>query len=220
MSHDVGASFVRPTRLAVRSVLRRTAERFFARPPTLGPLLAIALILLATQFIALHAMGRAWWCRCREPSLWVGNVLSEHNSQHLLDPYSFSHVMHGVIFYAMLRHALPAVSVRWRFVIATLIEIAWELAENSPFIIARYRQNTASLGYVGDSIANSLGDSACAMLGFALAGRLPWPASLALLFTFELIGLLWIRDSLTLNVVMLVHPIDAIREWQMRLGPA
>jgi dolichol kinase len=173
--------------------------------------------LCAATALTLHLMGRRLWCECGRPLIWTANVNSEHNSQHIADPYSFSHILHGVIFFAVLRYLLPTVSTRWRLVIATLIEITWEIVENTPLIINRYRDQTAALGYEGDSIANAVADIACAILGFWLAFRLPWQAALAMVLLFEVVGLLWIRDNLTLNVVMLLYPIDAVREWQSAL---
>lgn len=177
---------------------------------------ALAAVLVA-QLITLRAMGRFWWCRCGSWVPWAGKG-STHNSLHLVDAYSFSHVIHGMLFYALLRWLAPRLSVGWRLVIATMIEVTWEIIENTPFVIGRYRDETGALGYAGDAIANSLADTACAVLGFAIARRLRWQTTLALAILFELGCLLWIRDNLTLNVIMLLHPFEAVREWQTAAG--
>lgn len=146
--------------------------------------------------------------------LWWGQVQSEENSQQLFDWYSLSHLVHGLIFYAITRAILPRWSWRARIVIATIVEAAWEIAENSPVIIDRYRAVTMAWGYSGDSVLNSMSDIGCMLIGFALARRLPIWASVALGIAAELLALAVIRDNLTLNIVMLVHPIAAIRSWQ------
>jgi hypothetical protein len=176
------------------------------------PWVIAGLITLLTV-IVLHQMGRVWWCACGSwrPGSWT--VASMHNSQHLLDPYTFSHLLHGVIFFLALA-AIKPIPRTWLLPIAILIEAAWEIVENTPMIIDRYRAATASLGYSGDSIANSVADILACAAGFVLARRIGlWP-SVALFVAIEL-ALLWlIRDNLTLNVIMLLHPIQAIKTWQ------
>jgi hypothetical protein len=137
-----------------------------------------------------------------------------HNSQHLLDPYSLSHVLHGILFFGVLWLLRRRISLPWRFAIAAAIEIAWEMAENSPIIINRYRTATMALGYTGDSILNSLGDIASFLVGFWVAKKLRLWWSVAIFLAVELLLLWWIRDNLALNVLMLLWPIDAIRRWQ------
>ncbi|MDB5326169.1 MAG: hypothetical protein JWM57_1738 [Phycisphaerales bacterium] len=137
-----------------------------------------------------------------------------HNSQHLFDAYSLSHVLHGVLFFGLFWLLRGRVPFAWRLVLATLIEASWEMAENSPFIINRYREGTVSLGYTGDSIFNSLGDIASFAAGFYLARLLGLWKSIAFFIAVELIMLVWMRDNLTLNVLMLLWPIKAIRDWQ------
>ena len=163
----------------------------------------------------LASMGRRLWCACGTATPWSFDTWSSHNSQHLLDPYTASHVLHGVLFFALLWPLGQRLHIGWRASIATLIEAVWEVAENSPVIIERYRENTVSLDYFGDSIANSLGDLASCLVGFAIAARLPWRVSLGMFILTELVMAWWIRDNLTLNVIMLVHPLESIRAWQM-----
>jgi hypothetical protein len=165
----------------------------------------------------LRAEGHRWWCACGRPTLWSGNIWSRHNSQHLLDPYSLTHLSHGLIFFAVFSLVPPLRRLRfaWRLALAIGIEAAWEIVENSHWVIDRYRHATMALGYQGDSIANSLGDIGCCALGFAIALRLGLRQSLLLLVASELLLLFWIRDNLTLNVLMLFHPVNVLRAWQM-----
>jgi len=182
--------------------------------------LILSAVMAAAIGLTLLAMGRVPICECGTVKLGWGVVQSSENSQHIADWYSFSHVIHGLLFY-FFAHVLwrkwkllggkPAI---WALPIAIAFEGFWELLENSPLIIDRYRSVTASFGYSGDAVINSLADLGFMALGFWIASKLPWKASLALAIAFELFTLLMIRDNLTLNVLMLVWPIDAIREWQ------
>ena len=174
----------------------------------------IALGLVAVAAAILLAMGRPPICTCGTVKLWVGTVHGPDNSQHLADWYSPSHLIHGFLFYGLGWLLLPGKSRAWALPLAVLIEGSWELLENSPIIIDRYRAATAAAGYSGDSILNSMCDIGFMMLGFAIARRIPWWATVALALFFELLALAVIRDNLTLNVLMLVHPVDAIRMWQ------
>lgn len=192
-------------------------------PPSLLPhrraLIAALAIWAYTAFI-LFAMQRPPICACGTVKLWHGAVQSAENSQHLADWYTFSHITHGLIFYALAHvlwrkwQVLDGAPARWALPIAVALEASWEILENSPMIIERYRAVTVSFGYSGDSIVNSMADIGWMLAGFWIASRLPWKASIALVAAFELFTLAMIRDNLTLNVLMLVWPVDAVRIWQ------
>lgn len=178
-----------------------------------SPRSALAAVFLLLAFtLILVVQGRPWWCK-EGPALW-SPVWTHCTSQNFLDPYSLSHVLHGVLFYGLLWLCAARLALPWRMVAALALEIGWELLENSAWIIERYRQNTAALDYTGDSVLNSLGDVASALCGFAFAARFNWKASLALFFAFELWLLYLSRDNLTLNVLMLLFPLEAIKQWQ------
>jgi hypothetical protein len=151
---------------------------------------------------------------------WDGNIWSSENSQRLADPYSFSHIVHGISFYAVLWLLARKLPVRHRLLIALALEAGWEMLENSPFIINRYREATISLGYIGDSVLNSLSDVLMMTLGFLFAFRVPAHVSVAAVILMEIGCALWVRDNLTLNIIMLIHPVDAIKNWQMAGAPA
>ena len=176
--------------------------------------IALGLILLLTT-LELRLQGRLSWCECGSPALWWGDTTSNHNSQHLFDPYVFTHVLHGVVFYGVLAWACPRWTWSWRLCLATLVEAAWELLENTNFIIERYRTATASVDYFGDTVANSLGDILGCGLGFWLAWRIGVRGSVALFAVTELVLIVWIRDSLLLSILMLITPIEAIKSWQL-----
>jgi hypothetical protein len=180
---------------------------------TRRPLLMIALAIVIAV-IYLRWQGRIWWCACGRWNPVSTVVKSEHNSQHLLDPYSLSHVLHGILFCGVLWLFRRRIGPWWRFAIASFVEIAWEMLENSPIIINRYRAATISLGYTGDSIFNSIGDIASYMAGYWVARKLGLWWSIAIFVTTELLMLWLMRDNLTLNVLMLLWPIDAVRRWQ------
>lgn len=177
------------------------------------PLLAMVLFLTAIS-LQLRSQGRSWWCACGQPYPWVSDPQGPHNSQHFLDPYSFTHVLHGILLCGLLVWAVPRLSPAWQLCLAVCIEALWEMFENSAFVIERYRVATMAQGYSGDAIANSLGDILSCALGFVLARRLGFRGSIFLFLTTEVVLLLWIHDSLLLSVLMLIHPIDAIKAWQ------
>jgi Protein of unknown function (DUF2585) len=173
-----------------------------------------AVALVATQAMVEHLMGRVAICTCGYVKLWEGEVLSAGNSQHLTDWYSFSHIIHGFCFYFLFW----LIGRRWplglRFLAAVALEASWEMIENTSFIIDRYRAETVSLNYYGDSIINSVSDTMMAIAGFWLARFLPVKTVVALAVVMEIGVGIMIRDNLTLNVLMLLHPIHAVEAWQ------
>lgn len=174
----------------------------------------IAFALVVVMAAILFWMGRSPICECGTVKLWVPTVHGPDNSQHLADWYTPSHIIHGFLFYALGWFFLRRNPPGDRLIAAVVIEAAWEILENSPIIIDRYREATIALGYTGDSIVNSVADVAWMILGFAIARRIPVWTTIAIALAFELLTLIVIRDNLTLNVLMLVWPVDAIRVWQ------
>jgi hypothetical protein len=180
--------------------------------------IAVVAALVLTASIEL-AMGRLPFGPDGKFGWWEGNIWSSEQSQRFADPYSFSHILHGLVFYAFLWIVARKAPARYRFIAAVLMEAGWEITENSPLIINRYRAVTISLGYVGDSIINSLSDVLMMAFGFLIAMRMRIRSSVIFAIVVEIGLLLWVRDSLTLNIVMLVHPVESIKQWQLRGQP-
>lgn len=174
----------------------------------------VILGLVVLMAVVLLAMGRVPICACGTVRLWHGEVNSAENSQHIADWYTLSHVVHGLLFFGALRWLMPRHGLPARAVAATVVEAAWEIVENTPQVINRYREATMALGYAGDSVINSVSDVGAMLLGFALAARLPAWGSVGLVAVLELAALVAIRDNLSLNVLMLLWPLDAVRNWQ------
>jgi hypothetical protein len=168
----------------------------------------------------LAAMGRVWWCQAGDVWPWSWDIWSRHNSQHLVDPYTLSHLEHGIGLYVLL---FVLTRRFWTTFACSLVvsgvESAWEIVENTNWMIERYREVTISLDYYGDSILNSVSDYGSCIVGTLIASRMPLWAACVLFVCLELISVVWIRDSLLLNVLMLISPIDAIRQWQMSGAP-
>lgn len=188
------------------------------RQRIIWPVLLIVLIFVATA-LQLRYQGRFWWCGCRS-SIWTSEAWSSLTSQTLLDPYSFTHLLHGfmiaglllLLFRFVLKRNVPTI---WRLVITLVLEALWEILENTNAVIDRYREATAALGYQGDTVVNSLGDIVCCGLGLLIARKLGWLRSLPIFILSEIILLFWIRDSLILEIIMLIYPLDAIKGWQL-----
>jgi hypothetical protein len=177
--------------------------------------LLVSLGIVAAIAALMFWMGRLPICKCGYIKLWHGGRGDSEISQHLADWYTYSHVLHGVIFYFLLWFVFRGrLSVAARLVIATLIEGAWELFENTPFIINRYRSQTISRDYFGDTIINTVGDMLAMIVGFLISARLPAWVTVFLLIATELVLLYLIRDNLLLNIIMLVYPLEWIKQWQ------
>ena len=179
------------------------------------PYLLLLTVIIGAIFV-LYYQGRIWWCKWDTPvQIWSNDAWGTHNSQHLFDPYSFTHILHGLGFYGILylifRLKIP---LAWLLLIAVSAESAWEVFENSKFVIERYRAATVSLEYFGDSIANSFGDVLCCIVGFLIGHKLGFWRSLMLFALIEIILIFWIHDSLLINILMLIYPIEWIKTWQ------
>ena len=177
---------------------------------------AYALVAIAVvTCITLVLMGRVWCCEVGDYSPWSWDIWSSHNSQHLLDPYSLSHFQHGIGLLLLLQLCCGRwLSVQTCTVIVALIEAAWEIVENTSFMINRYREATISLEYFGDSIMNSMSDYGVCLLGVLLVRKTNWKLGMAVFVACEIGSVLWIRDSLMLNILMLTYPVEAIKLWQ------
>lgn len=170
--------------------------------------------LVVVTAIILLAMGRVPICTCGYVKFWHGETMSSENSQHLMDWYTPSHLLHGLLFYAALWWVARPAPISWRLVIATIVECAWEILENTNAVIERYRAVTISLDYFGDSVVNSVVDILTMMFGFWLARQIPVWASIAIIIGFEVLTAIVIRDGLALNVIMLLFPLEAVMDWQ------
>ncbi|MEZ5344844.1 MAG: DUF2585 family protein [Pyrinomonadaceae bacterium] len=177
-------------------------------------ILMISAVVL--MVVILAAQGRIWWCKWDTPLyIWSSDVWSKHNSQHFFDPYFFTHILHGFLFYWLARLILNRrIAFAWMLFIAVIGESAWEVLENSKYVIEKYRENTASLEYMGDSIANSIGDVIACIAGFLIAYKLRVWRSIIVFVAVEIILVLTIRDSLLINIIMLIYPVEAIKLWQ------
>lgn len=175
-------------------------------------LITLGIILLTAAWLLW--IGREPWCKCGYIKLWHGQVVSAENSQHISDWYTPSHIIHGFLFFGALWLVARKLSFGWRLAIATLVECAWEIVENSDAVIERYRSVTISLDYFGDSVLNTVCDVLAMVLGFWLASKLPLWATVALIVLFEGATMWIIRDGLALNVLMLVWPLDSVAQWQ------
>jgi hypothetical protein len=177
--------------------------------------LSIGLIIVGLTALILHFEGRSLICSCGRILLWAGDIRSADTSQHLSDPYSFTHILHGFLFGWILVPLLPKANVKTQLLCAVTIESIWEIIENSSFVINRYRTETISLGYQGDTIINSLSDITCCGIGFIISRYLGVKKSIILFLLTELFLIFWIKDSLIINIIMLIYPSKTIKEWQM-----
>ncbi|MDE2446531.1 MAG: DUF2585 domain-containing protein [Alphaproteobacteria bacterium] len=179
----------------------------------LAPYIPVVAVLVMVAIVE-YINGRVFICKCGYVKLWHGVVYSSENSQHIADWYSLSHIIHGFIFFGLCWLLLRKWAFAWQLLMATAVEGAWELFENSAFIINRYREATISLDYFGDSIINSVSDMGFMILGFSIAAKLPWRITVTTAIIMELLALYVIRDNLSLNVLMLLYPVETIKTWQ------
>lgn len=208
---------VPPLLVAAAAAALSWARRRFVRTrvsPWVGDL-AIALAIVGVTASLELAMGRSTSYAHGPVRLWVGDVNSDQNSQQVADPYTFSHVIHGALFYGLTHLTMAPASAGARVIVAVAIEGAWEAYENTDTVINRYRAATIALGYYGDSVLNSIADMIACLIGFALASRFRWWWTVSWVVATEILLAIAIRDNLTLNILMLIHPFDAIRKWQL-----
>jgi hypothetical protein len=192
------------------------AEKLLSKQNYLPLILSAAAVVL--MVVLMRWQGRIWWCKLGDYAIYVNEAWnSSHTSQHFLDPYTFTHILHGIMFFWLARLIFYKLSTGWQFFSAMFVETAWEVLENMDYIIDKYRENTASLDYFGDSIFNSVGDAVACAAGLWIAVKLGWWKSLAFFLLTEIILLWWIRDGLLLNILMLIYPIDSVKNWQMNI---
>ena len=177
--------------------------------------IAAAGVIVLLMIVLLRVQGRLFLCACGQFEIWTSDICSSDNSQQLFDPYSFTHVAHGFLFFYLMVLLFKRLAPSRQLLLAIALEAAWEVFENSSFVIDRYRTATAALGYEGDTVLNSVGDLLCAVIGFLIARRVGIRSSLILFALIELILILWIRDSFLLQILMLVRPVEAIKSWQL-----
>lgn len=177
--------------------------------------LMLCFVVVVVAVGMLYGQGRVLWCQAGDYSPWSWSIWTTHNSQHIVDPYSFTHVLHGVLEFWLIGLVFGRLPTSWRLLIAVMIESTWEIAENSSYVIERYRSATISLDYFGDSIINSVADIVCCASGFLLAYKLRFWRSLAIFAATEAVLIFTIRDSLVINIIMLIYPIEAIKAWQI-----
>lgn len=191
-------------------------EKFESKSNFLPIISSVGATLLMVA--VLYMQGRLWWCKLGDYRIYVNEAWnSSHTSQHFFDPYTFTHILHGVLFFWLASLIFSRLSASWQLFIAIFAEAAWEVLENSNFIIEKYRENTASLDYFGDSILNSVGDVSACAIGFLIAQKLGWWKSLIFFLLTEIALLIWIRDGLLLNILMLIYPLDSVKNWQMAI---
>jgi hypothetical protein len=177
------------------------------------PWLLLTVVIIGMA-LAMYLQGRLWICACGYVLFWSGDINGTGNSQHVFDPYTFTHVIHGFLFFAAIQLLWPRLGEDWKLAGAVSLEAVWEMIENSSYVINRYRAETIALGYTGDTILNSMGDLLACALGIMLARRLGLGRTLVLGLAIEAVLLVTVRDNLLLNILMLLYPIDAIRTWQ------
>ncbi len=180
-------------------------------------LLTFSILLLV---VFLYWQGRPFICECGTISLWSGNIWSSENSQQFSDPYSFTHLQHGLVFFILIAILLPKLKANTKFLIAIFVEVLWEIVENSTYVINIYRTNTASLGYTGDSILNSIGDILFCVIGYLIAKRLGIKKAIILFLFIEVTMVYLLRDSLILNIITMIHPFESIVNWQLEAAIA
>lgn len=179
------------------------------------PFWLVSSAVLLSMIFLLRLQDRIWWCSLGDYAPLTLDAWSRHTSQHIFDPYTLTHVLHGVLFFWLINLLFRRASSAAQFSLAILAETAWEVLENSNAVINHYRRNTASLDYFGDSVFNSVGDVFACAVGFFIARKLGWRRSLAFFLLTEILLIFWIRDSLLLNIIMLIHPFDSIKSWQI-----